>query len=34
LDSAGTTSNNTCTSCTMGAPTLTATDLVFPVQRL
>ncbi len=29
LDSAGTTSNSTCTICTMGAPTLTATDLVF-----
>jgi len=29
LDSAGTLSNNTCTSCKMGAPTLTATDLVF-----
>ncbi len=29
LDSAGTTSNSTCTKCTMGAPRLTATDLVF-----
>src|SRR5579863_9744234 len=29
VDSAGTTSNSTCTSGTMGAPTLTATDLVF-----